>query len=74
MQEDIGFDVSLNMPFEKAEQTDVEAIDENFTLVRFANPAMMVQFVDNPDEPQLQDAARQAYHKICSIVDGLRPA
>ena len=52
----------------------LEAVGDSSTMARFANPAMMIQFVDNPDETHLQDAARQATEKITSVVGSLRQA
>lgn len=52
----------------------VEAVDDTHTLVRFANPALMVQFVENPNEPGLQFAAHAATQKICLAVDSLKQA
>lgn len=42
------------------------------SLVRIANPALMVQFVDDPNLPDLQAAAQDANQRIRSVVQALQ--
>jgi uncharacterized protein (DUF302 family) len=42
------------------------------TLVRIANPALMVQTVNRPDDPVLQEVAETAQKKMESVVQALQ--
>jgi uncharacterized protein (DUF302 family) len=42
------------------------------TLVRLLNPAMMRKFVDEPDMPELVEAAHSGHQKILNVVKQLQ--
>ena len=51
----------------------VEA-DGDGSIVRLANPALMIEFVDDPDLPDLRAAAQTAFEKIKTAVQALQAA
>lgn len=50
----------------------VEENAEGGTLVRLLNPGMIRKFVDEPDLPDLMEAAGSGYQKILNVVQKLR--
>jgi uncharacterized protein (DUF302 family) len=50
----------------------VESRGTSGSVVRLINPALMVQFVENPDQPGLQEAAREATKRIGQVVETLK--
>jgi uncharacterized protein (DUF302 family) len=49
-----------------------ENIDGSGTLVRLLNPAVIRQFVDKPDLPDLTEAAVAGHQKILNVVERLQ--
>ena len=60
--------VGLMMPC----NVTVESAEAGGCVVRFANPALMVQFVESPDIPGLQAAAEGASERIKKVVEALK--
>ena len=60
--------VGLMMPC----NVTVESAEGGGSIVRFANPEMMVQFVENPDIPGLKAAAEEASKRIKKVADNLK--
>ena len=50
----------------------VEAHGSSGSVVRLTNPALMVQFVEDPDQPGLQEAAVEATKRIRRVVENLK--
>ena len=50
----------------------VESAEGGGSVVRFANPGLMVQFVENPELPGLQEAAAGASARIKKVVETLK--
>ena len=50
----------------------VESRGLNSSVVRIANPALMIQFVEDPNQPALQEAAAAADGKIKEVVRTLQ--
>jgi len=50
----------------------VEEDIQGGTLIRLLNPAMIRQFVDQPDHPELMEAAVMGHQKILNVVKRLQ--
>ena len=59
--------VGLMMPC----NVTVEALEEGGIQVCFTNPAQITQFVDEPEDPELQDAATRGESKMLAVIKSL---